>query len=732
MQKFPFYKQLNQADCGPTCLRMIVKYYGKHFNAITMREKAFTNNNGTSLWGLKQAAESIGVEATALKLDWDQLKEVNKPCIVHWNNNHFVVVYQIKKKYFQKNESIIVADPANGLTRYNKENFMEHWRISEKDNMGFVLLLTPTEHFKKLKSEKDNSLTWKKLFSHLLPFKKSILKLVTTMLIGSLISLIFPYITQAVVDKGIKNSDLNLILILLIAQLLLTLGQLVNDMLRSWLTLHITMRMSISFIYNFLNKLTRLPLSFFDITKVGDIMQRIGDNSRIQSFLTGSLISIFIAGITFIVYSIVMAGYHLEILFLFLLGGVIYVVWIFLFLSKRKELDTIRFQKLSSNQSNIVQLITGMHEIKLNNCEKNKLDDWEQIQMNIYKINFQSKKLEQIQNFGGTFIDQVKNLIISYWAARLVIENNMTLGMMMAMQYVIGQLNAPLKQFVSFVQSMQDAHISLERMGEVYNIEDEEPPDSNKTEVIPKNGSIVFKNVSFRYDGSESKKVLDNINFTIQTGCVNAIVGTSGSGKTTILKLLLGYYSPVEGEILLDSNNLETFNMNFWREKCGIVMQEGYIFSDTIERNINLKGTKTDLKRIKYASKVANIEEFIMSSPLGYETKIGMEGKGISTGQRQRILIARAVYKNPRYIFLDEATNSLDSENEKKILEHLQEFYKNRTVVVIAHRLSTIKNADNIIVLNQGKVEETGTHKYLLSKKGLYFNLVKNQLELDN
>ncbi len=731
MHKFPFYKQLDKSECGSSCLRMVSKYYGKYFTAETMRKKTFVSHNGTSFLELKQAAENIGLETYALELDWEQLKQINKPCIIHWNNNHFVVVYKIKQNRRTKEEKVLVADPGSGLTTYNKDLFLNHWLQKPYTYKGFVLSFSPTQTFKNIVSEKDTSLTWTDLFRYLIPFKKTLFKFILTMLIGSLISLIFPFLTQAVVDKGIKNKDLHLIFLLLIAQLLLTIGQFGNEMLRSWLMLHITMKMNISFIYDFLAKLTRLPLSFFDSNKIGDIMQRVADNSRIQSFLTGSLISILIAGITFIVYSIVMAGYNKEILYLFLLGSIIYVLWIFLFLSKRKKLDAIRFQVLSSNQSNMIQLISGMQDIKLNNCEKSKLHDWKKIQMNIYQINIKSKILEQIQGMGGIFFDQIKNLVISYWAARLVVGGNMTLGMMMAMQYVIGQLNAPLKQFISFVQSMQDAHISLERMGEIYNKEDEIPLNSDKIEKIPPVGEIVFKDVSFQYGGAESEKVLDKVNFTIKPGKINALVGTSGSGKTTILKLLLGYYSPQEGEILLAGKKLDAYNISSWREKCGAVMQESYVFSDTIENNINLKEEEIDFRRLQYASHVANIESFIKSQPEGYKTQIGMEGKGISAGQRQRILIARAIYKNPQYVFLDEATNSLDSNNEKVILERLQTFFKNRTVFVVAHRLSTVKNAENIIVLNQGKIAEIGTHSSLTKKKGLYYRLIKNQLELN-
>lgn len=727
---FPFYKQLDSSDCGVACLWMIAKYHGKHFTSETIRAKTYVSREGTSFLGLKQAAECLGMEAYALKLDREALcKLIKSPCIVHWNKNHFVVVYKVRQNRFTKKTTVYVADPARGLLHYKEEDFLSGWLINEEEQKGFVLALEPTKHFFEQTDEKETRLTFTYLLGYMKPFRMPIVQFFLAMLLGSLISLVFPFLTQAMVDKGINGKDLNLILLLLIAQLLLTLGQVGNDMIRSWLMLHITMRVNISFISDFLYKLMRLPISFFDVKRVGDILQRINDNGRIQSFLTQSLISIVIAGITFIIYAVVMAGYDLNILLIFLLGSAVYVGWVFLFLKKRKELDGMRFAKVSENQSGLVQMVTGMQEIKLNNCERSKLWEWERVQTALYDVSVRSNLLGQVQTIGGTFIDQVKNIIVSYWAARMVVEGEMTLGMMMAMQYVIGQLNAPIGQFIGFVQSAQDASISMERMGEIYNMEEEEPEDAERIPHIPVNGMIEFRDVSFQYEGPSSPKVLDGLNFAIAPGKVNAIVGISGSGKTTILKLLLGYYKPTSGAILLDGKDLHAYSCRAWRSACGTVMQEGFIFSDTIARNICLQD-EVDRERLEYAARVANIDAFIHSLPLGYETKIGMEGNGISSGQKQRILIARAVYKNPSYILLDEATNSLDSNNEQAILERLQTFYRGKTVVVIAHRLSTIRNADHIMVLDSGRVAEYGTHEDLLDRRGLYYELVNKQLDI--
>ena len=592
--------------------------------------------------------------------------------------------------------------------------------------------MEPTPKFYEEKGDEEHHRGITGLLKYLRPYKQFIVQLFLAMLTGSIISLIFPFLTQSVIDVGIGTGNLNFVVVILIAQVVLTLGQMANELIRSWLMLHINTRVSISLISDFLAKLMRLPISFFDSKMAGDIMQRIGDHSRIQTFLTSSLLSIVMAIVTFIVYAIVMGGYNLAILGIFLFGSALYIGWILLFMKKRRQLDYMRFQEASANQSSIVQLIGGMQDIKLNGCEKQKRWDWERIQARLFKVSIKGLVLGQTQQVGGTFIDQTKNVFISFLAASAVINGDMTLGMMTAMQYILGQLNAPISQFIKFAQEAQDASISLERLNEIQEKDDEEKSGHEYIREIPDNADIEFRNVCFQYNGPHSDKVLDEVNITIPHNKVTAIVGASGSGKTTMIKMMLGFYEPVLGEILLGGNRIRDYRPSVWRSLCGTVMQEGFIFSDTIENNIGVSDEVPDLERVKKAVKTANIDDFINGLPLRYNTKIGAEGNGISSGQKQRLLIARAAYKDARYLFLDEATNSLDAENEKIIMENFSSFFKNRTVVIVAHRLSTVKNADNIIVLDKGKVVEQGTHNELTQKRGHYYNLVKNQLELGN
>ncbi|MFI3315285.1 MAG: peptidase domain-containing ABC transporter, partial [Rikenellaceae bacterium] len=624
------------------------------------------------------------------------------------------------------------------LLEYKKVPFLKSWlSISEDDinrklTKGTALLLEPTHKFYEEETPEDSKLKVWHIVSYLRPYKKYLLQIILGLVTGSLISLIFPFLTQSVVDKGIGNNDIDIVVAILVAQVLLTLGQTANNMIRSWLMLHMTTRISISLVSDFLSKLMRLPISFFDSKMVGDIIQRISDHGRIQSFMTGSVISIVIAAFTFVIYSGVMATYHITILGIFMLGSALYIGWVLLFLKYRKKLDYMRFQESSANQSNIVQLITGMQDIKLNNCEKQKRWAWESIQAKLYKISIKGLTLGQTQQIGGLFIDQSKNIIISFLAAKAVIDGDMTLGMMMAMQYIIGQLNAPISQLIGFVQAIQDAKISLERLNEIHEKEDEEAESKNKIKDVPSEEDIILKNVVFQYEGPRSAKVLNNINLTIESGKTTAIVGTSGSGKTTLLKLLLGFYEPVEGEVLLGNTPLKMYSDSRWRAQCASVMQEGFIFSDTIAANIGIADDVPDIEKLHRAAEIANIKEFIESLPLRYNTKIGAEGHGLSTGQKQRILIARAAYKDAKYIMFDEATNSLDANNEKAIMERLQTFFSGKTVVVVAHRLSTVKNADKIVVLENGEIKEVGTHAQLIAGKGNYYELVKNQLELGN
>lgn len=740
MQRFPHYTQLDTMDCGPTCLRIVAAYYGKHYSLQHLREGCHITREGVSLLGISDAAEAIGFRTAGVKLTWEQLREdANFPCIVHWNQNHFVVVYKIRKqrgRYY-----VYISDPGHGLLKYTEEQFLRAWLQcggEEKETeytaktRGVALLLEPTPKFYSETGDEDKRLKFGYLLRYLRPYKSYLAQLGLAMLTASIISLILPFLTQAVVDTGIGTGNLNFVVMILIAQVMLVIGQMANNLIRSWLMLHMATRISISLISDFLSKLMRLPIAFFDSKMVGDIMQRIGDYNRIQSFLTGSLLSIAMAAVSFVIYSFVMAGYDMTILGVFMLGSVLYVAWILIFLKRRRKLDYMRFQEASANQSNIVQLINGMQDIKLNNCEKQKRWEWERIQARLFKVSVKSLSLGQTQEVGGTFIDQAKNVFISFLAASAVIHGDMTLGMMMALQYIIGQLNAPLSQFIQFVQASQDAKISLDRLSEIHEKEDEETDEQEKIREIPSFADIEFRNVTFQYEGPHSAKVLDRINLTIAKGKVTAIVGASGSGKTTMLKMMLGFYRPVEGQVLLGGRPLERYSDSCWRRRCGVVMQEGYIFSDTIAGNIGVSDEVPDMKRIARAVDIAHIGEFIESLPLGYNTKIGADGHGLSTGQKQRLLIARAAYKDASFLLFDEATNSLDANNERCIMEKLERLFEHKTVVIVAHRLSTVKNADKIVVLDHGTIVEEGTHAELTAKRGYYYELVKNQLELGN
>jgi ATP-binding cassette subfamily B protein len=707
---------------------MIASFYGKSYSLRNLRDKCHITREGVSMLGISDAAESIGFRTAGVKITWKQLRdEVNLPCIVHWNQKHFIVVYKIKKtkgKYY-----VYVADPAEGLLKYPEKQFLKSWRTHET---GFALLLEPTPAFYKEKGDEDKSMGFSYILKYLIPYKRYVVQLLLAMLVAGILSLILPFLTQSVVDTGIGTGNISFVVMILIAEVVLTMGQLANDLIKSWLMLHMTTRISISIISDFLSKLMRLPIAFFDSKMVGDILQRIDDSNRIQKFLTGSLLSIIMAVISFVIYGIIMSGYNMGILGVFFLGSTLYVLWVLMFLKKRRKLDYMRFQEASSNQSNIVQLVNGMQDIKLNNCEKQKRWEWECIQAKLYKISIKGLTLAQTQQVGGTFIDQTKNVIISFMAASSVINGNMTLGMMVAMQYIIGQLNAPVSQFLSFVQATQDAKISLDRMSEINEKDDEEPDGIIKIRDIPQNADIEFQHVVFQYEGPHSDKVLNDINLIIPPNKVTALVGASGSGKTTMLKMMLGFYKPVEGKVLLGGKRLDLYSERSWRSVCGAVMQEGYLFSDTIANNIGVSDENPNMERVRKAVQIANIGDFIEELPLGFNTIIGVSGHGLSTGQKQRMLIARAAYKNAKYLIFDEATNSLDANNEKMIMENLKQLFKGKTVIIAAHRLSTVRDADNIIVLNKGIIAEQGTHTELINKKGYYYELIKNQLELGN
>nr|WKN34020.1 peptidase domain-containing ABC transporter [Tunicatimonas sp. TK19036] len=756
-QKYKYYRQLDYMDCGPTCLRMIAAHHGREFSLDYLRANSYITRSGVNLLGLSEAAEKLGFRTLAVKLTIDQLiEEAPLPCVLHWNQEHFVVLYGHKTgSILRKGDQFIIGDPGHNLVKIDRETLKKCW-VSTDDGRGVALLLEPTAFFYKNEYEdaKPNTSGFKFLLKYLKPFRRYITQLLIGMTFASLLSLVFPFLTQSLVDHGVMRQNVGFIYLILFSQLLLFVGSIAIDMIKSWILLHVNTRISVTIISDFLLKLMRLPINFFETKNIGDITQRISDHHRIEKFLTGSTLSMFFSIINLVVFSVVLGIYNMNILLIFLVGSALSVVWIVLFLKQRKNLDYIRFQRQRENQNTIYELITGMQEIKLNNCERARRWEWERIQAKLFKVNIKGLALEQYQEVGSSFVTQLKNILISFVAAMAVINNEITIGMMLSISYIIGQMNGPLNQVISFVRTMQDAKISLERLSEIHNRPDEEVDqattlgktmpilglDMNNEHQFNSDGAslasvgpgITLQNLSFRYGTPKSPLVLDDISLQIPEGKVTAIVGSSGSGKTTLLKLLLKFYDPTEGTILVNNADMRDLSAKEWRKKCGTVMQDGYIFSDTIATNIAVDGQRIDEERLMHAVHVANVQDYIRKLPLGFTTKIGNTGIGLSGGQRQRVFIARAVYKDPHYIFFDEATSALDANNERVIMNNLNHFFQGKTVVVIAHRLSTVKNADQIVVLEHGKVKEIGNHRQLVDQRGRYFELVKNQLELES
>lgn len=725
---FPHFRQHDEMDCGPTCVRIIAEHYGKSYSLQYLRERSYVDREGVSVEGICEAAESIGMSTLAIKVGFESEDEdevslavAPLPCIVHWKQIHFVVVYKITKNY------VYVSDPGKELLKIKKSVFKKAW-LNDKDS-GVAVLMEPTPEFYKQEGEVIKKTGLGFLFRYLRPYRKLILQLFVGLLFGSMLQLIFPFLTQSIVDVGIENQNINFIYLILAAQLILFLSQSSVGIIQSWILLHIGTRVNVALLSDFLFKLMKLPIAFFDSKMVGDLLQRINDHKRIELFMTGSTLSAIFSFFNLIIFGIVLFFYSWPIFLIFLVGSVLYILWVFIFMKKRRTVDYQRFEQLSANQSKIIELVQGMQEIKLQNSERKRRWEWTEIQAKLFRANIRSLAITQYQDTGTGVINQLKDILISFFAAKSVIDGTMSLGMMLAVQYIVGQLNAPLIQMINFIRSSQDASLSLERLGEIHGKEDEETATEGQIEILPETADIVFENVYFQYN-KLSDMVLKDINLTIPKGKITAIVGTSGSGKTTLVKLILGFYEASQGNIRVGGLLLKNFKKRMWRQKCGAVMQDGYIFSDTIANNIAESDEKVDKNKLLQSVQIANVQEFIETMPLGYNTKIGREGNGISQGQRQRLLIARAVYKNPDYLFFDEATNSLDTQNERKITENLEQFFDGRTVIVVAHRLSTVRNADQIVVLEKGNIIELGTHEELIAKRGSYFNLIKNQLEL--
>lgn len=728
MPAFPFYKQLDSMDCGPTCLRMVAKHYGKHFSLQTLRNKSYLARDGVSMLGIADAAESIGFRTLGASITWEKLKEETPlPVIAHWKQQHFVVVYKIRRN------KVYVADPAFGLTTMTKDEFLKGWLSTRKDGeeKGSVLLLQPTAEFYQQDEEEKERSSFRFLFKYLVPQKRFVYQLIIGLVLGSLIQLALPFLVQGIVDFGINNNDPGFIYLILAFQFILIMSYMGIEFIRRWILLHLSTRLNISLISDFLVKLMRLPVDFFEKKQTGDILQRVDDHKRVESFVTTSSLNILFSLFNLVVFSLILAIFSIKIFIIFIVGSGLYFLWVLYFMKRRRTLDHQRFSKLAENQSKLIQIINGIDEIKINNAERSKRWEWENIQASLFRINIKGLSIDQYQESGGTFLNELKNILITAVTALAVINGSMTLGILLAVSYILGQLNVPLDQLIQFMQKAQDAKISLERLGEIHDTTDETEIETSLA-ILPMGTPILINDLSFSYTGPYDRMVLEHIDMKLLPDSVTALVGMSGSGKTTLVKLLLGFYPPGQGEIRIGDQGIRHIAPDFWRKQVGVVMQDGYIFSDTIARNIALGFDEIDIDRLMHAAHIACIDDFIDKLPLGYNTTIGQQGLSLSGGERQRVLIARAVYKDPAFLFMDEGTSALDATNEKRIMGNLSEFFKGKTVVIVAHRLSTVKNADNIVVLENGKIVESGTHNELTRKKGSYFHLIRNQLEMGN
>jgi ATP-binding cassette subfamily B protein len=719
---------------------VVAKFYGHTVQVANLRQAAGYSKEGVSLLGLSEVAENMGFRTRGVQISISELlKNAHLPCILHWNQNHFVVLPPQKKS----GKKILIADPAKGMIRFTREEFDRHWSSHQKDghSVGTALLLEPTPRLKEQQESGTTALAWGRILQYLTNSKWQIIQVIAALLCTSLFQLIFPFLTQSIVDTGINTQNLQYITIVLIAQLMLVFSRTVIEFIRSRLLLYISVHLNFSLLSDFWIKLTRLPISYFDAFHTGDTLQRLGDSKKIESFLTGTALTTFFSLFNFIIFAIVLMLYNIQLFLVFAAGGLLYFIWVRVFLRVRRKINYQTFHLYAKENNASLQLVQGMQELKLNSAEHIKRWEWENVQASIFKLGFRNLSYSQLQQAGALFINEGKNMVITFLVAQMVVQGQLTMGAMLAIQYIIGQLNGPVEQFVGFVQNAQDAKISLERLNEIHDLQEEEQVDTNGRGSIthlPENKSILLKDFSFTYPGAGNDPVLENIELEIPEGKTTAIVGVSGSGKTTLLKILLKFYDRYDGDIIIGAGHngedqglrFKYISPRFWRKQCGAVMQDGYIFNDSIAHNIAVGYEQADFGQLIAACKTANILSFIESLPNGFNTRIGTDGMGISQGQKQRLLIARAVYKDPQFLFFDEATNALDANNEKAIVENLQNFFRERTVVVVAHRLSTVKNADKIVVLHEGRIVEEGIHSQLSSLRGKYYELVRNQLEL--
>ena len=732
MKGSDFVRQRDAMQCGVAALTMVCRHFGSRYSLDFVAKFCHPTNEGVSLKGIADAAEHLGLDTVAARADIAQLSSAPLPAILHWNQNHFVVLHKVGRNRCRFH----IADPGKGMYSLSEREFREHWLSTSRNgrDLGVALFLEPGERFGSLEDDVWNGReqrSFRFLLGYVRQYRSHFLRIVLGLAVGCVLQLILPFLTQSIVDVGIKNEDVGFIWLILLGEMMIVAGRTVTDFIRRRLLLHISMRINVSLVSDFFAKLLRLPMGFFDTKLTGDLLQRMADHGRVQSFLTSQFLSVLFSGLSFVVFGVVLLVYDPLIFLIFMAGSVAYALWIVSFLRRRKVIDYELFERQAINQNYTYQFITAMQEIKLQDCERRRRQEWEDCQEGLFEVQMKSLRLQQTQEAGSVFINEVKNMLITVFAATAVIDGGITLGGMLAIQYIVGQLNSPVSQFMQFVFSIQDVRISLERINEIHGGRDEEP-DTSLASSFPEGRplDIVFSSLDFRYDPHSPTKTLDSVSVCIPEGKVTAIVGASGSGKTTMLKLMLGYYPFEGGSLTVGGTNLGAYSMRWWRRQCGAVMQEGVIFSESIARNIAAGDGEIDRERMEAAARVACIHDYVMSLPLRYDTKIGRDGRGLSQGQRQRVLIARAVYRNPRFIFLDEATNSLDARNEREIVENLEEFYRGRTVVVVAHRLSTVSNADNIIVLDHGRVIEEGTHEQLTARRGAYYTLVRNQLEL--